>query len=158
MTRARKSPEAHRLTGTQPEYENTPFVHTGTLPRPPKFLSPEAKKKFRSAVRQLAERRAVTSGDTDLLTIFAQTWERWIAACEKVRTEGAIKVYERAGADGHLHSVEKVNLNVTIVKDCERTILSILAKVGLTPKDRDAVKPTVPVPKKKPEGTEEIFL
>jgi len=156
VTRARLSLVEHDLRGTRPEY-TTDSVHVGALPKPPRFLSPEAKKKFRSAVRQLADRRAVTSGDTDFLTIYAQTWERWVAACEKVRTEGTIKTYERAGADGHLHSVEKVNLNVGIVKDCQRDILSILQKLGLTPKDRDAVRPTAP-PAKNPDGNVEVFL
>jgi len=156
VTRARTSLVEHDLRGTRPEY-TTDSAHVGALPRPPKFLTAEAKKKFRSAVRQLADRRAVTSGDSDLLAIYASTWERWVAACEKVRTEGAIKIYSRAGADGHLHEVEKVNLNSGIVKDCERTMLAILTRLGLTPKDRDAVRPTAP-PAKNPDGNVEVFL
>jgi P27 family predicted phage terminase small subunit len=105
----------------------------------------------------LADRRAVTSGDADLLAICASTWERWVAACEAIRKEGAVKIYSRAGADGHLHEVEKVNLNVGIAKDCERQMLSTLTRLGLTPKDRDAVRPTAPPPKT-PDGNVEIFL
>jgi P27 family predicted phage terminase small subunit len=157
LTRARKPAEHHALQGTVPDYVPD-SQHVGALPRPPKFLSKEAKKKFRAQARQLADRRTVTAGDADLLAIYAQTWERWVAACEKVRTEGTVCKYTRLDADGHSHQVEKVNVAFPVIEKSERAMLAILTRLGLTPKDRDAVRPTSPASNKNSDGQEPIFI
>ena len=149
MGRPRLSPEEHELRGNEPRYApGGESAHVGSLPRPPKFLSPEGRKKFRSMVKQLAERRTVTAGDADLISIYCTTWERWQDALLKIREQGVVATYQRLGANGNAVNVEKTNLHWSIAKECERSMLSILSRLGLTPKDRDSVKPTTPATKK----------
>lgn len=143
MGRPAKSLFEHVLNGTTPKAAlHVESVITGALPRPPKFLSKEAKKKFRGLVKQLAERRAVTQGDTDLITIYCRTFMRWIQASESVDKEGIICSYERLDKDGKVHVVERPNISLKIVETTERAMLSYLTKLGLTPKDREHVRPT----------------
>jgi P27 family predicted phage terminase small subunit len=161
MGRPRKALELHELQGTQPHYVpgNVPSsIHAGSLPKPAKFLSSEAKKKFRGLVKQLAARRTVTQGDADLLSIYASTFERWTQALEKVRTEGPVVAYSRLNNQGKEVLSEKPNLHLAIAETCERNMVSILTRLGLTPKDRESVRPTStpPAPPKAPEvGTDE---
>lgn len=144
--RPRKSIAEHALQGTREQYVTAGESHVaGALPRPPKFLSKDAKKKFRALVKQLAERRSVTAGDADLIAIYCSTWERWQAACANVRDEGLIVTYTRMDASGNPHDVERPNISLKIIEVSERACLSYLGKLGLTPKDREHVRPTAPV-------------
>lgn len=157
--RPRKSLEAHQLNRTTPEWTNlSTSVHAGSLPKAPKFLSGDARKKFKGLVKQLAARRTVTSGDADLLAIYASTWERWQASLEKIRLEGPVVAYSRLNNRGEEVQTEKPNLHMAIAQDAERSMVSILTRLGLTPKDRESVRPTSPPlePVRSPEaGTDE---
>jgi len=148
MPRHRKSLELHDLQGTVPQYVTGQSSVPAALPRPPKFLTPEARKKFKALVRQLSARRAVTAGDEDLLTLYCTTWERWRSAMDKVREEGDVVEYTRLSSDGSPVKTEKPNLRLAMMEKAERTMLAILTRLGLTPKDRDAVRPTAPRPPK----------
>jgi P27 family predicted phage terminase small subunit len=133
----------HQLQGTVPRYGPGAESHVaGSLPKPPKFLSKEARKKFKQLVKQLSDRRAVTQGDGDLITIYCSTHERWLQALEAIRNEGVVVKYERLGADGCRIEVEKPNLSLKIAEVAERSMVSILTRLGLTPKDREGVRPT----------------
>ena len=143
MGRAAKDIALHELQGTtqrsgMPGESAVP----GALPRPPKFLSKEAKKKFRGLVKQLAARRAVTAGDCDLIALYCRTFSRWLQACESIDNEGIIVEYERLDKDGVVHLVKRPNISLKIVETTERQMLSYLTKLGLTPKDREHVRPT----------------
>ena len=153
---ARKSEFEHALAGTQARITAAGESHVaGALPKPPKFLSPDARKKFKSLVRQLAARRAVTQGDGDLIAIYCTQDERWQQALVKIRDEGAVRIYQRLGSDGLSVDVEKENLHIKLAQNCERQMVAILKQLGLTPKDRETVKPTAPVrPKHEPPHPE----
>jgi P27 family predicted phage terminase small subunit len=152
----RKSAEDHELSGSvQRPVAGDSYVE-GSLPKPPKFLSQEAKKKFRALVRQLADRRAVTAGDQDLLTLYCSLWERWTDALAKIREEGSIRIYNRLGADGITVEVERENLHIKLAQNSERQMVVILKQLGLTPKDKDAVRPTAPLKQKKAKGSSGI--
>jgi P27 family predicted phage terminase small subunit len=150
-----KSAELHDLQGTSPHRSSVPTESrvAGALPRPPKFLSKEAKKKFRSLSKQLDVRRAVTAGDADLIAIYCSTWERWQQALDNLRTEGLIVEYTRLDAGGNPVTVEKPNISLKIAEVAERACLSYLSRLGLTPRDRELVRPTAPV-EKMPDITE----
>ncbi len=145
MGRPAKDAALHDLHGTKQRSNLGESYVEGALPRPPKFLSKDAKKKFRALVKQLASRRAVTAGDADLIAIYCSTWERWQAACANVRVEGLIVTYTRLDAAGISHDVERPNISLKIIEVSERACLSYLGKLGLTPKDREHVRPTAPV-------------
>jgi P27 family predicted phage terminase small subunit len=142
-----KSEALHELQGTSQHRSSVPTEShvAAALPRPPKFLSKEARKKFKQLVKQLAVRRAVTAGDADLITIYVSTWERWQAALKNIADEGLIVTYTRLDAGGNAHDVERANISLKIVEVSERACLSYLARLGLTPRDRELVRPTAPV-------------
>jgi P27 family predicted phage terminase small subunit len=142
-----KSEALHELQGSMQHRSSVPTEShvAAALPRPPKFLSKEARKKFKQLVKQLAVRRAVTAGDADLITIYVSTWERWQAALNNIADEGLIVTYTRLDAGGNAHDVERANISLKIVEVSERACLSYLARLGLTPRDRELVRPTAPV-------------
>jgi len=162
MGRQEKSAFEHALTGTAPKGVHIESSISASLPRPPKFLSKEAKKKFRGLVKQLAARRAVTQGDTDLITIYCRTFMRWLQASESLDSAGLIVSYERLDKEGKVHNVERPNISLKIAESTERQMLAYLVKLGLTPKDREHVRPTAPAEDKKappdPESREGLAL
>jgi P27 family predicted phage terminase small subunit len=148
--------EIHDLRGTKDQYVVKGESEVpGTLPKPAKFLSKDAKKKFRALVRQLAARRTATAGDADLLSIYCSLWEEWQESRLKIREEGTIKIYNRLGSDGVSVEVEKENLHVKIAQNCQRQMVTILRQLGLTPRDRDSVK-EVAVKKKTNEEIDQL--
>jgi P27 family predicted phage terminase small subunit len=148
---SRKSQAEHALCGTEARITSLDESHVaGALPRPPKFLSKEAKKKFRGLTSQLSDRRAVTAGDGDLIAQYCVIDERWQQALAKIRDEGAVRIYLRLDRDGTPVETEKENLHIGIAQTCERQMVVILKQLGLTPKDRETVRPTAP-PKRSKE-------
>jgi P27 family predicted phage terminase small subunit len=147
----RKTAEEHELSGSLQRPTAGDSYVAGSLPRPPKFLSKEAKAKFRALVRQLADRRAVTAGDGDLLTLYCSLWNEWVEELAAIKAEGRIRTYTRLGADGIAHEVERENLHVKLAQNAISKMFPILKQLGLTPRDKDAVRPTAPVkPKNAP--------
>jgi P27 family predicted phage terminase small subunit len=143
--RPTKSAALHDLQGTELRTNLAVSAVPGALPRPDRSLSKEAKKKFRQLAKQLHDvRQAVTAGDADLLTLYCSTWERLQQANENIRTQGLIVEYVRFDSNGRPITVEKPNISLKIAEVCERTCLSYLARLGLTPKDREHVRPTAP--------------
>ena len=156
MAQRRKDIFTHQLNGTVPRYVPGAESHVaGSLPKPPKYLSKDSRKKFKAMTRQLGERRAVTAGDGDLIALYCSTHERWLQALEAIRTQGVVVKYERLGADGCAVTVERPNLSLKIAEVAERSMVSLLTKLGLTPKDREGVRPTSEVkPKNAPPPPE----
>ncbi len=144
--RPRKTLALHDLHSTRAQYVTDGESHVaGALPRPPKHLTKVAKKSFRGFVKQLAERRAVTAGDGALIAMLCVIEERWLAALENLRDEGVVVEYTRLDSNGQQVTVEKPNINLKIAETAERQMVAILSKLGLSPKDREAVRPTAPV-------------
>jgi P27 family predicted phage terminase small subunit len=158
VPRARKPLSLHSLQSTQPQYVATGESRVpASLPRPPKFLSKDAKKKFRALTKQLAERRVVTAGDADVISLYCSTWMRLLAAQKSIEEQGLIVTTTRLDSNGVAHAVERPNINLKIVETSERLLLSYLVRLGLTPKDRQTVRPTAPPeePLSKREKTEQ---
>lgn len=153
MPRPHKSEALHELQGTQLRSNVSESHIGGALPRPPSHLSKPAKKSFRGFVRQLAERRAVTSGDAALLGMLCVIEERWLAALENLRTEGVVVEVTRLDSNGQHVTTDRPNLSLRIAETCERSMTAILGKLGLTPRDRELVKPTGKAASHKKEPT-----
>jgi P27 family predicted phage terminase small subunit len=155
--RPRKTTEEHELAGTVPQYSAGESHIKASRPKPPTFLSEEAKVKFKQLARQLALRRSITAGDGDLLTLYCSLWERWVRALVHLRDEGDICKYNRLDSSGCAVEVERENLHVKVAQNSERQMVTILKQLGLTPKDKDSVRPTAPRKSLKPpppiEGT-----
>ena len=156
MPTPRISLEVHDLRDTKPQYvARGESSVPGALPRAPKDLSKDEKKRFRSYVRTLAARRTVTAGDGTLIAILVRTESRCQIAQTALVNEGLVKIYQRLGADGVSVDVEKPNLHLKIVEVAERSCVQILVRLGLTPRDRDAVK-EVATPKRSIEEVDQL--
>lgn len=142
MARPAKSKALHDLHGTELRSNLDESHVEGALPRPPKHLTKASKKSFRNFVKQLAQRRAVTAGDGALISILVVTEERWLQALENLREEGVVVEYTRLDSNGQQVTVEKPNVNLKIAEVAERSMVALLSKLGLSPKDRELVKPT----------------
>jgi P27 family predicted phage terminase small subunit len=150
----KKSAAEHALNGTASRYEGVNESHVaGKIPKPPKFLSEDERKKFKAVAKSLAQRRAITEGDMDLIATFCTIESRWQRAIVKVAEEGEVCSYERLDSSGEIHFVEKPNLHLKIAQDSEKQKVAILVRLGLTPDSRERVRPTSAVkPRRAPES------
>jgi P27 family predicted phage terminase small subunit len=137
-----KSAEQHQLEGTRSQARPKPesVVREG-WPKRPRGLSKEAQKVFRQMCRLLAERRALTRGDGELLRLYATSWDRQRQADAAIQIEGIVVQYTRLDSNGQPHQVEKPNINLAIAERAEKSMVAILDRLGLTPYHREKVKP-----------------
>jgi phage terminase small subunit len=140
-----KTHAQHQLQGTTPQtvLPNQSPVSAGR-PKLPKNLPPAARQAFKDACRALEARRALTPGDAALLRVYALLVARHEAAIEKVMAQGLVATYTRLNSNGQEVETEKPNLYLKIAQDCERQLVAVLDRLGLSPRARDAVKPTAP--------------
>jgi len=140
----RKSLEQHALEGTKAHYDagqKTSHIPAGR-PYPPKFLSAEAKRKFRSLAKVLEKRRVATAGDAELLTQYVVLWERWVAAQQHVRDEGSVITVTCYSKNGDPYQRDKKNPWLEVAQASEKQMASALAALGLTVSSRDKAKQT----------------
>lgn len=123
-------------------------------PSVPKGLSKPARKVFKSLCKLLAARRVLTSGDAEILRLYATLFDRHARAVEKLAAEGEVVAYTRLNASGVEVQMEKQNLWLSIAKDSEKQMVGILDRLGLTPHNRDKVKAAAP----KRDGGKSIFI
>jgi len=144
MPTPRKSLELHALQGTKPHYDTgKPVSHIPAgRPYPPKFLSTEARKKFRALARLLEKRRVATSGDAELLTQYVVLWERWLVAQQHVRDEGAVIEQVCFTNEGEKYTRLRKNPWLEVAQVSEKQMASALAALGLTVSGRDKAKQT----------------
>lgn len=143
MPMPRKTERLHKLQGTRSQARtlNESVVPEGR-PSCPRGLSKEARRVFRQLCRLLAERRALTRGDGELLRLYATTWERHARAEERLALEGDVVQYTRLDSNGQPHQVEKPNIHLAIAERAEKQMVVILDRLGLTPVNKDKVKRT----------------
>lgn len=141
MAMPRKSDELHDLNGTGTQAAPETAV-SGSRPRCPKTLSPEARKIFRTVARELEKRRALTSADGVILELFAVTVEKWRRALEHIREEGEIREYVRLDNHGEQVKTFAKNMWLPIATEAESKITSLLDRLGFTPLARPRIRPT----------------
>jgi P27 family predicted phage terminase small subunit len=152
MPTPKKSEELHQLTGTKSQAKPEPdYVVPPGTPRPPKTLSLEARKTFKRLCALLAERRALTDGDGELLRLYSITFDRHARAMAKIEEQGEICSYTRLDSNGQPHEMEKENLWLKVAVTAEKNMVAILDRLGLTPHNRAKVKPTAIPESEKPD-------
>jgi P27 family predicted phage terminase small subunit len=155
MPQPAKSLELCKLQGTRSQVVKTPAVGdshvVGGRPVCPRSLSKEARQIFKKLCRQLEERHALTRGDCELLRLYATSWDRQRQADAALQEEGLVVTYTRLNANGREIEVEKSNLNLAIAERAENQMVSILDRLGLTPFNREKVKPAKHAEPGKPE-------
>jgi P27 family predicted phage terminase small subunit len=144
MPTPRKSLAEHALHNTKPHYNTGPRVShiPAGRPYPPKFLSADARKKFRALAKVLEQRRVATVGDAELLTQYCTLWERWLVAQQHVRDEGAIVTITCYTKNGDPYERQKKNPWLEVAQGTEKQMAAALNHLGLTVSSRDKAKQT----------------
>jgi P27 family predicted phage terminase small subunit len=153
MPANRKPLELHQLQNTKPRYVEEGVTFTPARPKYPAGISGEAKAAFKRLSRLLEERRSITSGDVEILRLYAHLYDRHKRALVKLAEEGEIKIYFRLDKFGEQMPSERPNLWLKVATDCESRMLMCLTALGLTPQARGKVVPTaLPKPPEEPEA------
>jgi len=118
----------------------------------PEHLSPEARKAWRGLVKLLEERGTLSRADSMVLSIWAETQARWVAAKAELAKYGI--VVESAVLDSNGKSVvsRKPNPALRTVEQCEKSLRALAREFGCTPQSRERVKPAKPAEEKQPES------
>ena len=112
-------------------------------PKYPKNISPEAKRVYKRLCGLLERRKVLTEGDCELLRIYSVLYDRHARAVSHVEIEGEVCHYTRLDSNGAPHQIWKENLWLKCAKDCERQMVAILDRCGLSPATRGKVKRAV---------------
>lgn len=78
------------------------------------------------------------------MRIYAVLVDRHESALEKVISQGTVVSYTRLNNHGEEVETEKKNLHLAVAQECERQLVAILDRLGLSPRARDYVRPTAP--------------
>jgi P27 family predicted phage terminase small subunit len=144
MPQPAKSLELHKLHGTTPGAKNSATQSEISAGRPkfPANLPLDLRATFQKICKLLAERRSLTEADGPLLSLYCVAYDRHQRATEKLRQEGEVVVYTRLDSNGQQVRVEKPNLWLKVAQDAERQMIACLDRLGMSPLNRDKVKPT----------------
>jgi P27 family predicted phage terminase small subunit len=104
-------------------------------------VSKEAVKIFRRLCKLLAQRRALTAGDGEILGLYCVLFDRHNRALAALEKEGEIVTQTRVSRGGEPYEIQARNPWLDVAKDCERQRVAILDRLGLNPRSKDAVKP-----------------
>jgi len=142
----------HDLTGTPnwagPDQSPVPAGRT----KRPKGVSKDALKIFRMLCKMLAQRRALTAGDGEILGLYCTLYDRHERAKAALATEGEVIKTTRTAKNGDTYEVQARNPWLDVAKDCEGRRVAILDRLGLTPRAKDSVKPGAAAPPRPQPG------
>jgi P27 family predicted phage terminase small subunit len=155
MVMPKKPQWLHDLSSTKsqatlPEEDSLP----SSRPQYPKNISAAAKKIFKKLCALLEARRALTAGDEELIRLYSEIYDRQQRALARIREEGEVKKYIRLDAHGEQCETEKLNYWYKVSTDSEKSLVSILDRLGLTPMNRSKIKPTAPP---EPKEGQEVY-
>jgi P27 family predicted phage terminase small subunit len=145
MGRPAKSEHEHFVHGTPSTAKPATESHVvGGRPKFPRDLDPSLKRIFKQMCALLAERRALTRGDVELIRIYCFQYDRHRRNVGELRTEGEIITYFRLDANGRSVPQVTTNLRLKICTEAEKQMVSVLSALGLTPTAKDRARPTAP--------------
>src|SRR5215472_14713515 len=106
MPRRAKTEAEGWLTGraTQAKPQEESPVPAGK-PGKPKGVSKDALKIFKTLCKLLAQRRALTSGDGEILGLYCTLYDRHMRALQALATEGEVVVATRMSKSGEPYEV-----------------------------------------------------
>jgi P27 family predicted phage terminase small subunit len=137
----RKNNAVHFLHGTKSRVkDNAPGFVSGR-PKCPKHLCAAARKEFKRCVNLLATRGTLTEGDGTLLALYAEIYSRWVATKETIGTDLMIQT-QVTDNNGNLRTVTRLNPLLKVLDVCESKLVTLAAKLGITPVDRARSKQT----------------
>jgi P27 family predicted phage terminase small subunit len=150
MGRPPKTAEEHRWQQTKqrPSTAKTHSDVTASRPKMPSHLSPEAKKAWRNLVALLEERGTLSRADSMVLSIWAETQARWIAAKADVMRYGIVVESSVLDSNGTAVTARKPNPALRTLENCEKSLRALAREFGCTPQSRDRVKAAKPAEEK----------
>lgn len=145
MGQRAKSDHQHFVEGTPPAAKPSTESHVvGGRPKFPRDLDPSLKRIFKNLCKLLAERRALTKGDVELIRLYCFQYDRHRPNVAELRTEGEITTYFRLDSNGKSVPQVTTNLRLKICTEAEKQMVSVLVALGLTPTAKDRARPTAP--------------
>lgn len=119
------------------QVENEPTPQKGNT-RPPTYLSTEAKKVWRKAVKVLEANNVFTEMDEHALSLFCEAFARWLKAQKELRDNGEV-IKAPSG-----YPVTSPWLSVS--NKAFEQMTKIMTEFGMTPASRTKVNVTPPAP------------
>lgn len=145
MGRPAFSKELHDLHGTKSQVKLAPESHVAAgRPKTPRDIrrDPALRKTFKSICKLLAERRALTDGDVELIRLYCFAFDRHERQVQLLRDEGELINVTVLDANGQPHTKIKENPRLKIVVGAEKEMASILSQLGMSPTAKDRARPT----------------
>lgn len=113
-------------------------------PKFPRDLDPSLKRIFKQMCSLLAERRALSRGDVELIRIYCFAYDRHRRNVVLLRSEGEITTYFRLDSNGKSVPQVTTNLRLKICVEAEKQMTAVLTALGMTPTAKDRARPTAP--------------
>jgi len=147
MARHPKSEQAHWLNGTLP-HKTTKTASNFIAGRPsfPPHLSKPAKAEFKRCVGLMEARGTLTAGDYQTLAVFSVVVSRWIEAKRAIDLDGLMIEAQVLDSNGTAIITRRLHPLLRVAENCERQILALASKLGLTPADREKTLQAQPAP------------
>jgi P27 family predicted phage terminase small subunit len=91
--------------------------------------------------RQLEARRCLTKADGEILALYATTHARWRKAMDDVELRGEVVISVSKDKYGETIERQRKNPWLLIAQESEKAMVAILDRAGLSPLNRERVKP-----------------
>jgi P27 family predicted phage terminase small subunit len=163
MPRLAKTDAEHRLHSTVSQVGRskpvqTASVYAGGRPKIPQHLDKLARAEFKRVCQILEHRKTLTEGDRLTIAVLAEVYSRWCTAKAELGTAYTTTV-TITDKKGNVITTIKSNPLVKVVEVAETKLLALSKSLGLTPGDRDKVRPTQLDPPTEAElSTEELYM
>ena len=140
-----KTPEMHRLMGTQSQAKN-PADSSLIAGRPkiPSHLTRPERAQYKRLVAALETRGHATPCGYDLLAVLATATVRWISEKQDLKDRGMTITILAPDGNGGTYPKQIENPSRANSIESEKQIAALLKELGLTPRGRDHVKKVTP--------------
>lgn|GEM_PF-842079 len=103
------------------------------IPQPPSILTGEGKKKYFQIANMLEAEGKFKIGDELALTALCVNYQRWIQVEKVIKSEKFLTFMTETGYRQQIPEL-------SIARDCMKTMLTFIREFGLTPKERAKLK------------------
>ena len=144
MGRKAYSAQTHWLHGSksQAAAPTESSIPAARAPKYPRGLPPALRRPFRDLCATLTARRALTDGDAELVALYVALADRRTRELAEADREGYVVTATVFDSNGRESTRQKKSLHLVIAQESEKTMIAVLALLGLSPTGRDKVRPT----------------
>lgn len=134
----RGNPGKRELNKNEPKFEKE-----NEVPKPPAFLSTNAKKEWKRVAPILYKMGLLTKSDYSALAAYCQNYHRWIEAEKEIRIRNSLTTVDE---NGNLKAIPEIK----IANEAMQGMLKFAKEFGLTPASRTGVVADNSVEKENP--------